>query len=72
MSPLTIAVVGVLGTWFVMTAIVQLPWTAARSLRRFDPTGHLLPGWNFFAPKPVCRADFAVYYRSLAGAMTLR
>lgn len=66
MSPLTIAVIAALGAWFAMTAIVQLPWTAARSLRRFDPTGHLLPGWNFFAPKPV-QGDFAVYYRSWPG-----
>jgi hypothetical protein len=62
-SPLAIAVVAALGAWFAMTAIVQLPWAAARSIRRFDPTGHLLPGWNFFAPKPV-QGDFAVYYRS--------
>ena len=60
---LTIAVVGVLGAWFLMTAIVQLPFARGRRLRRYDPVGHLLPGWNFFAPKPI-QADFAVWYRS--------
>lgn len=63
MTPITIAVVGILGAWFLATAIVQLPWQRCRRLRRFDPTGHLLPGWNFFAPKPI-QADFAVWYRA--------
>lgn len=63
MNLLTVAVVAVLGAWFVMTAIVQLPSARARRLRRYDPTGHLLPGWNFFAPKPI-QGDFAVWYRS--------
>jgi hypothetical protein len=62
MSPLTIAVIAVLTVWFALTAIVQLPSERARSLRRLDPTGHLLPGWNFFAPKPI-QADFAVWFR---------
>ena len=39
------------------------PHQRPRRLRRYDPAGHLLPGWNFFAPKPV-QADFAVWYRS--------
>jgi hypothetical protein len=60
---LAIAAVAVLGAWFVMTAIVQFPHARGRRLRRFDPTGHLLPGWNFFAPKPI-QGDFAVWYRS--------
>ena len=34
-----------------------------RSCARIDPIGHLLPGWNFFAPKPI-QGDFAVWYRS--------
>jgi hypothetical protein len=63
MSPLSIVVVSVLFVWFLMTAIVQLPFRACRRIRLYDPIGHLLPGWNFFAPKPV-RADFAVWYRS--------
>jgi hypothetical protein len=63
MSPLAIAVVIVLSVWLLMTAIVQLPFTNCRRIRIYDPVGHLLPGWNFFAPKPV-RADFAVWYRS--------
>lgn len=67
MSLLTIAVVGVLATWFVMTAIVQLPSSLGRRLRSYDPIGHLLPGWNFFAPKPI-QGDFAVWYRSWATA----
>ena len=60
---LTIAVVGLLGGWFVMTAIVQYPNPIGRWLRAHDPIGHLLPGWNFFAPKPI-QGDFAVWYRS--------
>lgn len=63
MSPLAIAVIGVFSVWFLMTAIVQLPFRRCRLVRLYDPVGHLLPGWNFFAPKPV-RADFAVWYRS--------
>ena len=60
---LTIAAVAVLGAWFAMTAVVQLPYARGRRLRHLDPTGHLLPGWNFFAPKPI-QGDFAVWYRS--------
>src|ERR1700735_5385266 len=60
---LTIAVVGALGAWFVMTAIVQYPNPLGRRLRAYAPIGHLLPGWNFFAPKPI-QGDFAVWYRS--------
>jgi hypothetical protein len=63
MSPLAIAVIIVLSIWLLMTAIVQLPFRNCRRIRLYDPVGHLLPGWNFFAPKPV-RADFAVWYRS--------
>jgi hypothetical protein len=59
----TIAVIGVLGVWFLMTAVVQLPFKRGKGIRRYDPIGHLLPGWNFFAPKPI-QADFAVWYRS--------
>jgi hypothetical protein len=66
MSPLTIAVIIVLSIWLLMTAIVQLPFGACRRIRLYDPVGHLLPGWNFFAPKPV-RADFAVWCRSWDG-----
>ena len=66
MGPLTIAVIAVLAVWFALTAIVQLPSKRARSVRRLDPSGHLLPGWNFFAPKPI-QADFAVWFRSWDG-----
>jgi len=45
-----------------MTVVVQLPFKRCKRIRRYDPVGHLLPGWNFFAPKPL-RADFAVWYR---------
>lgn len=62
MTPLTIAIVGVLAAWFLLTALVQLPLKWCKRIRRFDPVGHLLPGWSFFAPKPI-RADFAVWYR---------
>jgi hypothetical protein len=66
MSPLTIAVITVLSIWLLMTAIVQLPFSNCRRIRLYDPVGCLLPGWNFFAPKPV-RADFAVWYRTWTG-----
>ena len=56
-------VIGVLAVWFLMTALVQLPSTRCKRIRRYDPSGHLLPGWNFFAPKPI-QADFAVWYRA--------
>jgi hypothetical protein len=62
MSPVAIAVISVLSVWLLVTAIVQLPMKRCRRIRLWDPVGHLLPGWNFFAPKPV-RADFAVWYR---------
>jgi len=62
---LAMVICGILISWFLMTAVVQLPIQRARSLRRYDPVGHLLPGWHFFSPKPV-QADFAVYYRSWA------
>ena len=65
---LTVAVVGLLAAWFVMTAIVQYPNPVGRRLRAYDPIGHLLPGWNFFAPKP-SQGDFAVWYRCWSAAV---
>jgi hypothetical protein len=62
-NPLTIAVIAALSLWFPMTVLVQLPSKRCKGIRRYDPTGHLLPGWSFFAPKPA-GADFAVWYRS--------
>jgi hypothetical protein len=59
----TSAVIAVLAVWFLMTALVQLPAQRCKRIRRYDPTGNLLPGWNFFAPKPI-QADFAVWYRA--------
>jgi hypothetical protein len=49
-----------LGLWFAATVIVQLPQSRFKSLRRLDPTGHLLPGWHFFS-KPL-RADYDLLY----------
>ena len=60
---IAIGITGILFSWFLMTAAVQLPVKRAQAIRRYDPTGNLLPGWHFFSPKPV-QADFAVYYRS--------
>jgi hypothetical protein len=48
--------------WFAMTVIVQLPWSWCKSLRRIEPTGHLLPGWHFFSPKPII-ADMDLLFR---------
>jgi hypothetical protein len=50
------------GMWFALTVIVQMPWKRCKLPRRFEPTGHLLPGWHFFSPKPVI-ADLEVLYR---------
>jgi hypothetical protein len=60
---IAIGITGILFSWFLMTAVVQLPARGAQAIRHYDPTGNLLPGWHFFSPKPV-QADFAVYYRS--------
>jgi hypothetical protein len=65
MTPLSVAAIVALFLWFFMTVMVQLPFGWCRNARSRDPLGHLLPAWNFFAPKPV-RADFAVWYRSWA------
>jgi hypothetical protein len=48
--------------WFALTVVVQLPFASCKRLRLFEPTGHLLPGWHFFSPKPVI-ADIEVLYR---------
>jgi hypothetical protein len=39
--------------WFVATAIVQCRFRCAVWLRRFSGPAGLLPGWNFFSPKPI-------------------
>jgi hypothetical protein len=52
----------IFGVWFILTAMIQIPRPWAKWPRKFDPTGHLLPGWNFFAPKPIM-ADIEVRYR---------
>ncbi len=52
----------ILGIWFVLTVVVQLPHSSCKRVRKHDLTGHLLPGWNFFAPKPIV-ADFRLMYR---------
>jgi hypothetical protein len=57
------AVAVLLGVWFLMTALVQLPYERCKRLRAYVPVVHLLPGWNFFAPKPIT-ADYAVFYRA--------
>jgi hypothetical protein len=62
-TALTIAVVGALGLWFLATAVVQLPYAWCQGVRRYDPIGHLLPGWSFFAPRPI-GGDCSVWYRS--------
>jgi hypothetical protein len=52
----------VFAVWFAATVIVQVPRTRCRALRKFEPTGHLLPGWHFFSPKPIL-ADMDLLYR---------
>ena len=62
MAPAEAAATGVLGVWFLLTAVIQLPTKRLKAIRRYEPTGHLLPGWNFFAPKPIV-ADIELLYR---------
>jgi hypothetical protein len=56
------AATGVPGVWFLLTAVIQLPSKRIKAMRLYEPTGHLLPGWNFFAPKPIV-ADMELLYR---------
>jgi hypothetical protein len=53
--------VALFAVWAPISALAQIrqPWT--RGLRRFDYFG-LIPGWNFFAPRPIV-ADYFVSYR---------
>jgi hypothetical protein len=53
---------GALAAWFTLGALVQVPHRVCKRVRRLDPVGHLLPGWNFFATKPI-EADLEVWYR---------
>ncbi|MBS0262979.1 MAG: hypothetical protein JSS02_13625 [Planctomycetes bacterium] len=48
--------------WFAITVMVQLPWPWCKIPRKFEPTGHLLPGWHFFSPKPII-ADLDLLFR---------
>ncbi|MBV9823843.1 MAG: hypothetical protein JO144_16555 [Actinobacteria bacterium] len=54
--------VALFAIWAPLSAIAQIrqPWN--RKLRRFDFFG-LIPGWNFFAPRPIV-ADYFVSYRT--------
>ncbi len=52
----------IFAVWFAATVIVQVPGNWCRALRKFEPTGHLLPGWHFFSPKPIL-ADMDLLYR---------
>jgi hypothetical protein len=62
LAPAEAAATGVLGVWFLLTAVIQLPSKRLKAMRLYEPTGHLLPGWNFFAPKPIV-ADIELLYR---------
>lgn len=42
----------VLGAWFIATAAGQDPTRRWSALRKYDPTGLILPDWRFFAPRP--------------------
>jgi hypothetical protein len=55
------ALVALFTIWAAVSALAQIrqPW--ARKLRRFDFFG-LIPGWNFFAPRPIV-ADYFISYR---------
>ena len=46
------ALYAVLGTWLAATIVTQDPTRKLDKLRRWDPTGSLIPDWRFFAPRP--------------------
>ncbi|MFB9688298.1 hypothetical protein [Amycolatopsis plumensis] len=43
---------GLLGSWFVATALSQDPFRKFPGARRYDPSGAVVPDWRFFAPRP--------------------
>jgi hypothetical protein len=57
-----IVAVVIFGTWFSLTVLVNLPPSWCKLPRNFEPTGHLLPGWHFFSPKPIV-ADIELLFR---------
>ncbi|MEU6705607.1 hypothetical protein [Streptomyces wuyuanensis] len=50
--------------WLTATLYSQHPNRVFDGVRRFDPSGLLLPDWRFFAPRPAAH-DFHVLYRTL-------
>jgi hypothetical protein len=46
------ALYGVLGSWLVATTLSQDPTRKFDKIRKWDPTGSLIPDWRFFAPRP--------------------
>ncbi|MEP6717030.1 MAG: hypothetical protein ABJC09_15780 [Terriglobia bacterium] len=61
-----IVAAAIFGIWFSLTVMVQLPWSWCKLPRKFEPSGHLFPGWHFFSPKPII-ADIEVMYRWVPG-----
>jgi hypothetical protein len=53
-----------LATWFAITVLSQHPDRSFDKLRRYDPTGTLIPNWRFFAPEPG-QSDNHVMHRVL-------
>jgi hypothetical protein len=66
MTAAAVIVLAFFAFWGVVSAVTQVrsPW--AQRLRRLDPVG-ILPGWNFFAPRPIT-SDLEVRYRSWSAA----
>jgi hypothetical protein len=62
MTVAAVIVLAFFAFWGVVSTVTQVrsPW--AQRLRRLDPVG-ILPGWNFFAPRPIT-SDLEVRFRT--------
>jgi hypothetical protein len=65
------ALYGLLGTWFLASAVKQEPTRRSKLDERIDPHGVLLPDWRFFAPQPGTYDNHLLFRDELAdGSLT--